>query len=187
MASTTVPLGDGDGVVTVAALAVVNSSGSVINPKVGLPWNPPPGLRRPTAAERRTWAAAVAVPPGLPPTQPLNTTIGVVATDAELTRPETGRLAQSAHDGLARAIRPAHALIDGDTVFALSTGAEALPGDVAGIVRHPRSRTGALDALFAAAADVFAAACTDAVVTASALGAAVAYRDLCPSAFGPGQ
>ena len=47
---------------------------------------------------------------------PLNTTIGVVATSAVLTRPEAGRLAQSAHDGLARAIRPAHALVDGDTI-----------------------------------------------------------------------
>ena len=51
-----------------------------------------------------------------------NTVIGVVATNAELTKEETNQVAQMAHDGLARAIRPAHTLFDGDTIFALATG-----------------------------------------------------------------
>jgi L-aminopeptidase/D-esterase-like protein len=51
-----------------------------------------------------------------------NTTIGVVATNARLTKEETNRLATAAHDGLARAIRPAHTLVDGDTIFGLATG-----------------------------------------------------------------
>jgi L-aminopeptidase/D-esterase-like protein len=51
-----------------------------------------------------------------------NTVIAVVATNARLTQAETTRVAQMAQDGLARAIRPAHTMLDGDTVFALATG-----------------------------------------------------------------
>jgi L-aminopeptidase/D-esterase-like protein len=51
-----------------------------------------------------------------------NTTIGVVATNAYLTKSQANKMAQMAHDGLARAIRPAHTMYDGDTIFALSTG-----------------------------------------------------------------
>lgn len=51
-----------------------------------------------------------------------NTTIGVIATDAKLTREQTNRLALLAHDGYAMAIRPVHMPMDGDTVFAASTG-----------------------------------------------------------------
>ncbi|MEW6126241.1 MAG: P1 family peptidase [Acidobacteriota bacterium] len=52
-----------------------------------------------------------------------NTTLAVVATDAKLTKAEARKVAQMAHDGLARAIRPIHTMFDGDTIFALSTGA----------------------------------------------------------------
>ena len=55
-----------------------------------------------------------------------NTTIAVVATDAMLTKPQARRLAMTAQDGLARAIRPVHTPLDGDTVFAAATGARAL-------------------------------------------------------------
>jgi L-aminopeptidase/D-esterase-like protein len=52
-----------------------------------------------------------------------NTTIGVIATDAVLTKLQARRLALQGHDGLARAINPVHTLSDGDTLFALATGA----------------------------------------------------------------
>ena len=52
-----------------------------------------------------------------------NTTIGVVATNAMLTSAEVNRVAEMAHDGVARAIRPSHTMFDGDTLFALATGA----------------------------------------------------------------
>jgi len=177
-ASTTVACDDI--VVTVAALAVVNASGAVIDPATGAPWSPVRSLRRPPAAERtalRDHLTAAAAPP------PLNTTIGVVATDATLSRPEAGRLAQSAHDGLARAIRPAHLLVDGDTIFGLSTDRHVLPGDDVVEIRSTESRVVRLNRLFAAAADVFETACTDAVVTATSLGTSPAYRDLCPGAW----
>jgi L-aminopeptidase/D-esterase-like protein len=178
MASATVELDTG--LATVAALAVVNSSGSPFDPRTAAPWVAPRMLRRPSALERAAWVAAVASTA----TAPLNTTIGVVATDADLTRPEAGRLAQSAHDGLARAVRPCHGLFDGDTIFGLATGRRPLPqqGDF-GILRTVVSRAGLLNQLYAAAADVFATACADAVLTATTVGSALAYRDLCPSAF----
>jgi L-aminopeptidase/D-esterase-like protein len=51
-----------------------------------------------------------------------NTVIGVVATNARLNKEEANKVAQMAHDGLARCVRPAHTMLDGDTLFALSTG-----------------------------------------------------------------
>jgi L-aminopeptidase/D-esterase-like protein len=51
-----------------------------------------------------------------------NTVIGVVASNARLTKEETNKVAQMAQDGLARCIRPAHTMVDGDTIFAISTG-----------------------------------------------------------------
>jgi len=76
-----------------------------------------------------------------------NTTIGVVATDAILTKPQARRLAVAAQDGLARAIRPVHTPLDGDTVFAAATGARAL-----------RDPVWTLASLGALAADVLARA-----------------------------
>ena len=63
-----------------------------------------------------------------------NTTIGVVATNANLTPAEITKVAEMAHDGLARAIRPAHTMFDGDTLFALSTGTQDAPTNTVGIV-----------------------------------------------------
>src|SRR5690606_30237801 len=61
---------------------------------------------------------------------PLNTTLAVVATDAVLTKAQAQKLAGTSHDGIARAVRPVHLLSDGDTVFAMATGARTLdPAD----------------------------------------------------------
>jgi L-aminopeptidase/D-esterase-like protein len=59
-----------------------------------------------------------------------NTTIGVVATNATLSKAQAKRMAMSAHDGLARSIRPAHTTLDGDTLFALATGTETSTPDL---------------------------------------------------------
>jgi L-aminopeptidase/D-esterase-like protein len=67
---------------------------------------------------------------GKRPLSGTNTTIGVVATNATLNKAQAKRLAMSAHDGLARSIRPAHTPLDGDTLFAMATGAEPGPADV---------------------------------------------------------
>jgi L-aminopeptidase/D-esterase-like protein len=192
-ASTTVTLpgalfGDdeADRSVVVGAVAVVNSNGSPIDHATGRPWiDGGLGLRRPTAAERRSVAAALtapAAPSRRPPAGSLNTTIGVVATSADLTKSEASKMASVSHDGLARAIRPAHSMVDGDTVFVLATGDTDL-GSLPAAMRSTPSRQGALNLLLAAAADVFAAACTHAVVAATTIGESPAYRDLCPSAL----
>lgn len=162
-----------DGTV-VGALAVVNAAGHVIDPASGLPWEPGGlGLRRPPASERAALRAHVEA--GRPP---LNTTIGVVATDARLEPADCHRLAVVAHDGMARAIRPVHTLFDGDTVFALATGlVDDEPSE-------PRLRAARLARLQEAGARCFAIACTRAVVLArSHPGGPPSYRDLCPSAW----
>jgi L-aminopeptidase/D-esterase-like protein len=63
-----------------------------------------------------------------------NTTIGVVVTDAALTKEQANRVATVAHDGIARAVRPAHTMYDGDTLFCLATGAVAAPYDAVEVV-----------------------------------------------------
>ncbi|WP_343997090.1 P1 family peptidase, partial [Williamsia deligens] len=127
-ASTTVDLGDGVHV-TVGAVMVANPVGDVVDPRTGLPWDAAPDelrlheLTTPTATDidaLRDLRSKATV---------LNTTIGVVATDARLDPATTRRIAIAAHDGLAHAIRPVHSPLDGDTVFAVATGAVELPDD----------------------------------------------------------
>jgi len=179
-ASTVLPNG-----VTVSALAVVNSAGSVIDPASGLPWMPGAArLRSPSAADRQVVRNHLAVA-----TPPLNTTIGVVATTAALSKAECSKFASVAHDGLARAIRPVHSMLDGDSIFAVATGRDDLGSmtDASGDGEPPmRSRVRWLDAVLEAGAECFAAACTNAIVQATGNADAPAYRDLCPSAFPAG-
>jgi L-aminopeptidase/D-esterase-like protein len=96
-----------------------------------------------------------------------NTTLGLVATNAVLTKSEALRVAIMAQDGLARAIRPAHTPFDGDIVFALATGAWPLPAE----------RAPALLRIGALAADCLARAIARGVYEAAALGALPGYRD----------
>jgi len=98
-----------------------------------------------------------------------NTTIALVATDAVLTKAQCKRLALAAHDGLARALRPAHAALDGDVVFAAATRYGAAPSD-----------TFALTELCATAADVLARSVARGVHAAAALpfpGALPSWRE----------
>ncbi|KPH83040.1 P1 family peptidase [Bosea vaviloviae] len=98
-----------------------------------------------------------------------NTTIALVATDAVLTKAQCKRLALAAHDGLARALRPAHGALDGDVVFAAATGRSGAPSDAF-----------ALTELCTTAADVLARAVARGVHAATALpfpGAKPAWRD----------
>jgi L-aminopeptidase/D-esterase-like protein len=87
----------------VAALLAVNAVGSVYDPSTGEP------IAEPRATSRSQW-----------PLIGTNTTIGVLATTARLDSAAANRLASLGHDGLALAIRPAHTLYDGDTLFAVS-------------------------------------------------------------------
>lgn len=169
--------------VVVGAIAVVNSNGSPVDHSTGLPWEPAPNvLRRPTADDRARLVAHLGGQAVAPGAGSLNTTIGVVATSAMLTKSEVTKMSAVAHDGLARAIRPAHSMFDGDTVFGLATGETDL-GDLPAAMRSTPSRQAALNLLLAAGADTFASACTHALISATTIGEAPAYRDVCPSAL----
>ncbi|MEQ8895921.1 MAG: P1 family peptidase [Roseovarius sp.] len=74
---------------------------------------------------------APALPPALKGRDPANTTIGIVATDAALTQAQCTRMAAAAHDGLARALVPAHTPLDGDLIFAAATGEKPLTDPLA--------------------------------------------------------
>ena len=115
--------------VTVGAIVACNAVGDVIDPDTGRLLA---GARTVDGSAlldtRRALLEGEAARMVLPGT---NTTIGVVATDAPLTKAQASRLATSAHDGLARAINPVHTMSDGDAIFALATGrAPASPGMV---------------------------------------------------------
>jgi L-aminopeptidase/D-esterase-like protein len=104
-----------DGIV-VGAIVVVNAVGDVVNPDDGTTVVGPRGDGSTfvdTIATLRSGPRRVAEG---------NTTIGVIATNAALSKEQTNRLACMGHDGLARAVRPAHTRADGDTFFALATG-----------------------------------------------------------------
>lgn len=92
-----------------------------------------------------------------------NTVIGIVATNALLSKEAVNKVAQMAHDGLARIIRPAHTMFDGDTIFALATG-QGQPADV--------------NLIGAYGAEATALAIVDAVQQATSLAGVPALRDL---------
>ncbi|UQA94868.1 P1 family peptidase [Streptomyces halobius] len=178
---------------TVAALAAVNASGSVVDPRTGalygrLHEGPDafPSAAVHAAAERRLAEAretslARLASSVLPP---LNTVLAVVATDAALSRAQARKLAGTAHDGLARAVRPVHLLSDGDTVFALSTGARPLAPEeaLADPVFGGHTAAGALNDILAAGADALARAVVKAVLAAETVdgpgGLFPSYREL---------
>ena len=109
---------------TVGAIVAVNATGDVLDPLTG---DVIAGAR--TKDGKALLDTRRAILRGELPAAPRtgarpgsSTTIGVVATDAALTKTQTSKVAQMAHDGLARAVSPAHTPLDGDTIFALATG-----------------------------------------------------------------
>ena len=104
-----------------------------------------------------------------------HTTLGVVATDAVLTKAQCTKLAAIAHDGLARAVNPVHTMFDGDLFFGVSTATGPEPAAVG------------LFGLLSAAADVVTRAMGRAVLAAASVstpgGAWAAYGELAPSAL----
>eukprot|EP00439_Symbiodinium_sp_Y106_P088537 s1_g1073.t1 len=156
----------------IGALMAVNSYGSAIVPGSNTFWAAPFerdgefGSVAPTAlAPDAEWLEGTkAGNPGLRQ----NTTIGIVATNADLTAAECNRVAVMAHDGLARALRPAHAPVDGDVIFVIATGAHTLDEDMR--VRH-------LSEIGAYAGDCVARAIARGVYEADTLGDMMGYKD----------
>ncbi|MFB6723056.1 P1 family peptidase [Kribbella sp. NPDC056345] len=179
--SASVRLDDGT---TVGALVIVNAAGSTVDAdgvlhgaRYGLgdefthlktPTEPPP----PVAPGRN-----------LIPGPAMNTVIAVVATDVPLDKAATKRMAMIAHDGLARGIDPIHTLVDGDSIFALSTRTDDGPRLS---VTDPTA-IAQLEAVYAAAARTLTRAIVHAMLNAETVdtpaGAIPSYRDAYPSAF----
>lgn len=149
--------------IVVAALVAVNAVGDVRDPRTGAivagaRTADGKGFRDSMAQIRAGYHVAALGQ------RPMNSTIGVVATNATLTKVQASKIAQMAHDGYARSINPVHTMYDGDTIFALGTGTNPAIGDTTAI--------GAL------AADAMAQAVVRAVKQATSIPGYPAYRDL---------
>ena len=162
------------GGITVGALVAVNAFGSAVVPGASAFWAAPFerdgefggksfGDHRIAAAEDIVWDGAKGGHAGVGS----NTTIGVVAADVRLSPAEAQRLAIMAQDGFSRSLRPIHTPLDGDTLFAVATGAQTL-GDPSPV---------ALAELGAVAADTVARAVARGVYEAQSVAGYVCYRD----------
>ena len=154
----------GDGLV-VSAMAVVNAWGDVVDPETARVVAAPRtedgiGFHSTVELMARPRSQAQAVAGG-------NTTIGVVATNASLSKEQANKLAERGQDGIALAVRPSHTMGDGDTVFALATG--GWPGRVD---RTQLTRLGAV------AASVMAQAVVRGVTQASGLAGVPSINEL---------
>ena len=161
LGSASITLPDG---LTVSAIVAVNAVGDIIDPATG---HVVAGVRSAdgeSLADARKLIRNGATRPQARVGE--NTTIGVVATNATLTKAQATKVAQMAHDGIARAISPAHTMGDGDTIFALATGVRTDTADVTTI--------GAL------AADMMAEAVLRAVRQSKGLPNYPAVRDMAP-------
>jgi L-aminopeptidase/D-esterase-like protein len=155
-ASVTLPNG-----LVVAALVAVNAFGDVIDPATG---QVVAGVRTEDGLGFADARLLLRTGATIKPRIGQHTTLGVVATNARLTKTQATKVAEMAHDGLARVVSPIHTMYDGDAVFTLATGRSAEPVDVTLI--------GAL------AADVVAEAVLRAVREATGLPGLPAVRDL---------
>ena len=158
--------------ITVAALAAVHSLGSTIDPASGLFWEARLEIEDEFGGRLND---PVHLPTPAPGEPGKNTTLAVVATDATLTKAQAKKIAMMAHDGLARAIRPAHTMFDGDVVFCLSTGRQPLP-ETPGFFAAPVAQ--AVNDLGHAAADCLARAIVHGILDAGSGCGLTAYRDL---------
>ncbi len=153
----------GDTGVVVGAIVAVNAVGDVVDPETG---RVVAGARSEDGKGYRGTMAQIMKGYRVDALPARNTTIGVVATNAKFTKTQMTKMAQMAHDGYARSISPVHTMGDGDTIFALSTGAIDVTAD--------------LSAVGAAAAVVMARAVVRAAMQATSVPelGLVAYRDL---------
>jgi len=153
----------GHGIV-VGAIVAVNAFGDVVDPESGAILA---GARQPVLGGFVNTVKQMQGDLGQAILSFANTTLAVVATSAYLTKEAANKVAQMAHDGLARTIRPVHTMLDGDVVVCLATG------------KPPKKGRGAdASVVGAAAAEVLAQAVVRAVQQAESLGGVPAARDL---------
>jgi L-aminopeptidase/D-esterase-like protein len=165
-----------DETICVGALVVVNAVGSPLIPGTDVFWAFPLEQGKEFGG-RRLIGPLAEIALDLPrdgkgrAAAGANTTIAIVATDADISAPELKRVAIMATDGLARAIRPVHTPFDGDTLFALTTAGKTIVGD----------RLRELTRIGNLAADCVSRAVARAVYAAETLGNVKSYRDIFPS------
>jgi L-aminopeptidase/D-esterase-like protein len=147
--------------VIVGAIVAVNAAGDVVDPKTA---KIIAGARKPDGSGFLDSMAQIREGRSVELLVGANTTIGVVATNVALDKTQMTKIAQMAQDGLARTINPSHTLADGDTIFAVATGAIST-----------RANHGAIGAI---AADVMAQAVVRAVLRARGLPGLPAASDL---------
>jgi len=153
----------GKGII-VGAIVAVNGFGDVVDPDNGTILA---GTRKPVVGGFVNTVKRMQSDLGQTILGFANTTLAVVATNGYLTKEGTNKVAQMAHDGLARSIRPVHTMFDGDTVFALATG------------KPPKKGNGADPSVVGAvAAEVLARAVVRAAQQAESLGGVPAACDL---------
>ncbi|UCC64453.1 MAG: P1 family peptidase [Anaerolineae bacterium] len=161
LGSASVKIGKG---IVVGAIVAVNAFGDVVDPNTGAIVA---GARKPVVGGFVDTARQMQGDLRQTILSLASTTLAVVATDAYLTKEGANKVAQMAHDGLARAIRPVHTMFDGDTVFALATGAPPRKGSA-----DDPSVVGTV------AAEILAQAIVRAAEQAKSLGGIPAARDL---------
>lgn len=147
------------GNIIVAALFVVNALGDIIDPSTGR------ALACPRYPDDLHWTRTIELITGNIIRQDFmstNTTLGIIATNAMLTKEQVNKVASMAHDGMARAINPSHTMYDGDTIFALSLGNE----------------TGDISMIGAVAAELTAEAINKAIIHAETLAGIPSIKDL---------
>jgi L-aminopeptidase/D-esterase-like protein len=150
----------------VGAIVAVNAFGDVIDPQTGQIIAGARSLGGTGFADTLAVMKSLVGKTSLKFAEPRDTIIGVVATNARLNKEEANKVAQMAHDGLARAVRPAHTMFDGDTLFALATGSNNEPSMEADV-----------NTVGAYAAEVVAEAIVRAVKTAEGVAGLPAWRD----------
>jgi L-aminopeptidase/D-esterase-like protein len=159
LGTASVDLGEG---LVVGAIVAVNAFGDVMDPQTGQIMAGARSLDGPGFADTLAVMKSLVSKTSLDFSGPRDTVIGVVATNALLNKEEANKVAQMAQDGLARTVRPAHTMFDGDTLFALATG--SIEADV--------------NSVGAYAAEVMAEAVVRAVKAAEGVAGLPAWRDL---------
>jgi L-aminopeptidase/D-esterase-like protein len=159
LGTASIDLGEG---LVVGAIVAVNAFGDVIDPQTGQIIAGARSLGGTGFADTLAVMKSLVSKTILEFAGPRDTVIGVVATNAQLNKEEANKVAQMAHDGLARAVRPAHTMFDGDTLFALATG--SIKADVNTVGGY--------------AAEVVAEAIVRAIKTAEGIAELPAWRDL---------
>jgi len=159
LGTASVDLGEG---LVMGAVVAVNAFGDIIDPQTGQILAGARSLDGTGFADTLAVMKSLVSKSSLEFSGPRNTVVGVVATNARLSKEEANKVAQMAHNGLARAVRPAHTMFDGDTLFALATG--SIEADV--------------NTVGAYAAEVVAEAIVRAIKAAEGVAGLPAWRDL---------